>query len=67
MLSKDAANTNFIFCGLTRPDFEPTIYRTRVEHVSHYTTDTVHIVDIYMISNLITPYIRMLDSDWLIE
>ena len=30
----------FLF-GLTRPGFEPTIYRTRGEHANHYTTDAV--------------------------
>jgi hypothetical protein len=25
--------------GLTRPGIEPTMYRTRVEHANHYTTD----------------------------
>ena len=29
-----------VFC-LTRPELEPTIYRTRGEHANHYTTDEV--------------------------
>ena len=41
MLSGEATNTNFIVFGLTRPGFEPTIYRTRGEHVYHYATDAV--------------------------
>jgi hypothetical protein len=32
VLSKEATNTNFIVLGLTRPGFEPMIYRTRGEH-----------------------------------
>jgi hypothetical protein len=34
-LSGEAANTNFIVFGLTRPGFEPTIYRTRGEHANN--------------------------------
>ena len=41
MLSEDAATTNFIVFGLTRPGLEPTIYRTRDEHANHYPTDVV--------------------------
>ena len=42
MLSGEAADTNFIVFGLTRPMLEPTIYRTRGEHANHYTSDAVH-------------------------
>jgi hypothetical protein len=41
VLSGEAANTNFIVFGLTRPGLEPTIYCTRGEHAKHYTTDVV--------------------------
>ena len=41
MFSGEAANANFIIFGLTRPGFEPTIYRTRGEHANHFTTDAV--------------------------
>ena len=41
MLSGEAANTNLIVFGLTRPGLEPTIYRTRSEHAIHYATDAV--------------------------
>jgi hypothetical protein len=41
VLSGEATNTILIVFGLTRPGFEPTIYRTRGEHVSHYATDAV--------------------------
>ena len=41
MFSGEAANANFIIFGLTRPGFEPTIYRTQGEHANHYTTDAV--------------------------
>jgi hypothetical protein len=34
-------NDNFIVFGLTRPGFEPTIYRTRGEHANYYATDAV--------------------------
>ena len=34
-----AANTNFIAFGLTRPDIEPAIYRTRDRHSNYHTTD----------------------------
>ena len=39
MLRGEVTNTNFTFFGLTRPGLEPTIYRTRCEHVNHYATD----------------------------
>jgi hypothetical protein len=42
--SKEATNTNFIVLGLTRPGFEPMIYRTRGEHANHYTTDAVDLL-----------------------
>ena len=37
VLSGEATNTNFIVFGLTRPELEPTIYRTRGQHANHYT------------------------------
>jgi hypothetical protein len=43
MLSEEATHTNFIVFGLTRPGLEPTIYRTRGEHATHYTTAAVTI------------------------
>ena len=43
MLSGEATNTNFIDFCLTRPGFEPTIYRTQGEHANHYTTDAVDV------------------------
>jgi hypothetical protein len=45
VLNGEATNTNFIVFGLTRRGLDPTIYRTRVEHANHYTTDAV---DIYL-------------------
>ena len=41
VLSREAANTNFIVFGLTWPVLEYTIYRTRGEYANHYTTDPV--------------------------
>jgi hypothetical protein len=41
VLNGEAINAYFIVFGLTRLGFEPTIYRTRGEHVNHYTTDVV--------------------------
>jgi hypothetical protein len=41
VLSGEATNTNFIVFGFTRSGLERTIYRTRGEHVNHYTTATV--------------------------
>ena len=41
VLGREAANTSFIIFALTRPGLEPTIYRTRVKHANHYTTDAV--------------------------
>jgi len=41
MLSEEATNTNYISFGLTRLVLEPTVYRTRIEHDSNYTTDAV--------------------------
>jgi hypothetical protein len=35
--------------GMTRPEFEPTIYRTRGEHTNHYATDAVRIIHIHVI------------------
>ena len=34
MLREEATHTNFIVFGLTRPGFEPTIYRSRGEHAT---------------------------------
>ena len=45
VFSGEATNTNCIVFGLTRPELEPTIYRTRDEHANHNTTDTVTTVD----------------------
>ena len=36
-----SSNANFIVFGLTRPGLEPTIYYTRDEYGSHYTTNAV--------------------------
>ena len=41
VLSGEATNTNFIVFCLTRPQFVPTIYRTRGEHANNYATDVV--------------------------
>ena len=35
-------HTPILVFGLTRPGLEPTIYRTRGEHVNHYDTDAVN-------------------------
>jgi hypothetical protein len=50
-LAGETTYTNFLICVLIRPEFEPTIYRTRGEHVNHYTSDTVsiHMTNIYII------------------
>ena len=37
----EAANTNCMVFGWTRPGLEPTIYRTRGKHANHYATDAV--------------------------
>jgi len=34
MLSRKAANTNFIIFGLTRPEFTPRIYHNRGKHTN---------------------------------
>ena len=39
MLSGEATHTNYIVFSLTQSGIEPTIYRTRGDHASHYTTD----------------------------
>jgi hypothetical protein len=39
VLSREVTHTHFI--GVNRSGLEPTIYRTRVEHANHYTTDAV--------------------------
>ena len=41
MLSGEAINTIFLVFGLTRPELEIPIYRTRGEHANHYATDAV--------------------------
>ena len=41
MLRGEATDTNSIVFGLTRPELEPTIYRTRGEHANYYATDAV--------------------------
>jgi hypothetical protein len=41
VLNGEATNTNFIVFGLTRPRLEPTIYRSRGEHVNRYANDAV--------------------------
>ena len=43
MLSRETANTNFWFFGLSRIKLEPTIYRIRGEHANHYITVAVKI------------------------
>jgi hypothetical protein len=43
MLSRKAANTNFIVFGFTWQEVDSTIYRTWGEHASHYTTYVVAI------------------------
>jgi hypothetical protein len=51
VLSGVVTNTNFKDFGLTRPGIEPTTYRTRGEHASHYATDAVMklcVVQIYI-------------------
>jgi hypothetical protein len=47
MLSRKATNTNLIVFGLTQPGLEPMIYHTRGEHANHYTTDAVHLLDMF--------------------
>jgi hypothetical protein len=39
MLSTEAANTNLIDFGLTRPGIESTIFHTQGEHANQYKTD----------------------------
>jgi hypothetical protein len=34
-------HNNFIVFGLTRPGFEPTIYRNRGDHANYYTTEAI--------------------------
>jgi hypothetical protein len=44
MISKGVADTNLeVFC-LQRPEFEPTIYHSQVEHAKHYTTEAIKIL-----------------------
>jgi len=47
--SGEATQQFFLICGLTRSGREPTIYRTRDEHVNHYTTDAVMKILLYEI------------------
>ena len=46
MLSGEVTNTNFIVFGLTRLGPEPTIYSTRDDRGTHYTTDAVRALEI---------------------
>ena len=48
MLSRETANTNCIVFGLTQPRLEPTIYRTRGEHI--YTCSIVLVLLQYIYS-----------------
>jgi hypothetical protein len=41
VLGEEAANINFIVCGLIRAGFGPMIYQIRGEHANHYTADVV--------------------------
>jgi len=41
MLIGEAANTNFIVFGLTRPGLKPTIYITQGKHANNDITDAV--------------------------
>ena len=43
MLCVKQGRINFIFCGLTRPGTELTIYRNRFKHVNYYTIDAVYL------------------------
>ena len=38
MLSGDAAHSNCLFFGFTRSGLKHTLYRTRVEHANHYSS-----------------------------
>jgi hypothetical protein len=77
MLSGEAANTNFIVFGLTRPGLEPTIYCTRGEHAKHYTTDSVEDNSIWVDIDLTSDCVSFSDGgipdtvnenyDWLID
>ena len=61
VLSGEATNTNFIVFGLlTRPELEPTVYRTQGKHANHYTTDVDR-------RNRISDYIMLLDSDLILD
>ena len=46
MLSREAANTNFIVFGLTTSGLKPTICHTQGEHANYYTTDETTICHI---------------------
>jgi len=41
MLSRKAANTNFIIFGLTRQEFTPRIYHNKGKDTNNYTTETI--------------------------
>jgi hypothetical protein len=49
MFSGEAANTDCIVFGLTRPGLEPMIYHTRGEHANQYATDAATTVLILLL------------------
>ena len=57
-----ATNTKFIVVGLTQPELEPRIYRTRGEHANHYTTYPVNMHLVLSLS-LIYGFISLSYSD----
>jgi hypothetical protein len=53
MLSREAANTNLIVFGLTRPGNEPTTYCTQGKHTNHYNTNAVILMKYVYIPTLL--------------
>ena len=60
VLGGEATNIIFVVFGLTRPGLEPTIYRTRGEHVNHYATDVVIFLIMYLAVRTTYIYIYIL-------
>jgi hypothetical protein len=64
VISRELGNTNFIFCCLTQPGLEPTIYQTLCDHANHRTTDAVML---WLILSIICEHLLTLGNKIIIK
>jgi hypothetical protein len=64
VISRELGNTNFIFCCLTRPGLEPTIYQTLCDHANYRTTDAVML---WLILSIICEHLLTLGNKIIIK